>query len=59
MLIIYFRIFGQFTNFIFLFNIRENLGMEGMKNIKILRFLGDWDELQKEIVYKSNRGLNF
>ena len=33
--------------------------MEGMKNIKILRFLGDWDELQKEIVYKSNRGLNF
>lgn len=59
MLIIYFRIFGQFTNFIFLFNIRENLGMKGMKNIKILRFLGDWDELQKEIVYKSNRGLNF
>ena len=30
-----------------------------MKNIKILRFLGDWDELQKEIVYKINRGLNF
>ena len=30
-----------------------------MKNIKILRFLGDWDELPKEIVYKSNRGLNF
>lgn len=59
MLIIYFRIFGQFTNFIFLFNIRENLGMKGMKNVKILRFLGDWDELQKEIVYKSNRGLNF
>lgn len=59
MFIIYFRIFGQFTNFIFLFNIRENLGMKGMKNIKILRFLGDWDELQKEIVYKSNRGLNF
>ena len=59
MLIIYFRIFGQFTNFIFLFNIRENLGMKGMKNIKILRFLGDWDELQKEIVYKINRGLNF
>lgn len=59
MLFIYFRIFGQFTNFIFLFNIRENLGMKGMKNIKILRFLGDWDELQKEIVYKSNRGLNF
>lgn len=55
MLIIYFRIFGQFTNFIFLFNIRENLGMKGMKNIKILRFLGDWDELQKEIVYKINR----
>lgn len=59
MFIIYFRIFGQFTNYIFLFNIRENLGMKGMKNIKILRFLGDWDELQKEIVYKSNRGLNF
>ena len=59
MLIIYFRIFGQFTNFIFLFNIRENLGMKGMKNIKTLRFLGDWDELQKGIVYKINRGLNF
>ena len=29
--------------------------MKGMKNIKILRFLGDWDELQKEIVYKINR----
>ena len=30
-----------------------------MKNIKTLRFLGDWDELQKGIVYKINRGLNF
>ena len=41
MFIIYFRIFGQFTNFIFLFNIRENLGRyEKYQNIEIFRRLG-------------------
>ena len=41
MLIIYFRIFGQFTNFIFLFNIRENLRRyEKYQNIEIFRRLG-------------------
>ena len=29
-----------------------------MKGIKILKFLQDWGELQKEIVYKDNHGQN-